>query len=288
MAVSVGHKVKPGTAGAALLAVVSRETRRLELLGAQGEANVEAVHDMRVACRRLRVSLEDFSALLPARFGGVDVELKWLFGSLGAARDLDVQIERLRNLSAETHAKHVLINLFKAERAKAYESLARQLATERFHLLLNALREVSALDLLELGPAANARTKDFSRHFLKVRMKRAKKRAKKLKGHPRFEDVHAFRKTAKRLRYSIESVESSLGDRAGKMLKRLKKLQDEVGAYVDAHVASDYLRSLIAGQPLDPATLDVARGLIVEQQRVMVEQLPRVRKGWKRVVACGL
>jgi len=283
--VPVGHKVKPGTAGAALLAVVVRSSRRLQSVGSRGELNPEAIHDMRVACRRLRVSLKDFSALVPARFSLVDGELKWLFGSLGAARDLDVQIEGLKALRADAHAKQVLITLFKSERTKAYESVARQLASERFHTLMHALHELAALDLLELGPAANARAQDFSRHFLKERFKRAKKHAKRLKKKPEFEDVHAFRKSAKRLRYSIESVSESRGESAGKMLKRLKKLQDEVGAYIDAHVTAEYLRSLIAGQPLDPVTLDVVRGVIAQRQCVMDVQLPKVRKEWKRVAS---
>jgi hypothetical protein len=47
----------------------------------------EAVHKMRVATRRLRV----FEDLLPLSATDLRRELKWLAGTLGAVRDLDVQ-----------------------------------------------------------------------------------------------------------------------------------------------------------------------------------------------------
>ena len=56
----------------------------------------EGVHDMRVACRRMRSALQSFRALLDrSRTDDLVAELRWLAGELGGARDLEVQEERI-------------------------------------------------------------------------------------------------------------------------------------------------------------------------------------------------
>ena len=56
----------------------------------------DSVHAMRVACRRMRSTLQSFRALLDReRTDAVVAELRWLAGELGGARDLEVQEERI-------------------------------------------------------------------------------------------------------------------------------------------------------------------------------------------------
>src|SRR5271165_4897718 len=51
----------------------------------------DAVHQMRVATRRLRAALRSFGTVIPrSRSEQVTAELKWLGGLLGAARDGEV------------------------------------------------------------------------------------------------------------------------------------------------------------------------------------------------------
>ncbi len=57
--------------------------------------DVEELHDMRVATRRLRAALALFAGVLPVRAQTFRQELGWLAGVLGAVRDLDVQLEGL-------------------------------------------------------------------------------------------------------------------------------------------------------------------------------------------------
>src|SRR5436190_877604 len=58
---------------------------------------VEPVHQLRVATRRLRTALRLFGPLLPARFAAAaHRDLAWLGGAIGAVRDLDVLSELLR------------------------------------------------------------------------------------------------------------------------------------------------------------------------------------------------
>ena len=59
--------------------------------------DIERVHDMRVASRRLRAVLEIFEPCFPrAEFGGVLRDVKQLADALGARRDPDVHIDALR------------------------------------------------------------------------------------------------------------------------------------------------------------------------------------------------
>ena len=62
--------------------------------------DIEAVHDMRVATRRLRAVLEIFAPCFPAkRLKPVLRDVKLLADALGARRDPDVRIEELETLS---------------------------------------------------------------------------------------------------------------------------------------------------------------------------------------------
>ena len=61
--------------------------------------DIEELHDMRVASRRLRAAIRLFRPFLPARFDRLGAELRWLGGVLGDVRDLDVQIEQLEEWS---------------------------------------------------------------------------------------------------------------------------------------------------------------------------------------------
>lgn len=82
-------------------------------------ADIERVHDMRVASRRLRAALEVFAPCFePKEHRGVLREVKRLATALGARRDPDVQIAQLRQLRAELTAdEHPGVDLL-IERAR--------------------------------------------------------------------------------------------------------------------------------------------------------------------------
>lgn len=68
---------------------------------------IEAVHAMRVATRRLRAALEFFAPCFPRRpYRRALREVKDLADALGARRDPDVQIAGLRELRAAGHPRN--------------------------------------------------------------------------------------------------------------------------------------------------------------------------------------
>jgi CHAD domain-containing protein len=95
---------------------------------------IEGVHAMRVATRRLRAALEVFGPCLGRKDGPrVLTEVKALAGALGERRDRDVQLELLARLrpdcaGAEGLALARLAQELRAEQDEANRELAKALA----------------------------------------------------------------------------------------------------------------------------------------------------------------
>ncbi len=72
------------------------------LEGVRDGKDIEALHDMRVASRRLRAALGVFAAAFEdPDFARFEAEVKAITDALGEARDLDVMIETLEGLERE-------------------------------------------------------------------------------------------------------------------------------------------------------------------------------------------
>lgn len=113
----------------------------------QGD-DIEALHDMRVASRRLRAALSVFAAAFPARpFQITEKEVARVTDALGAVRDGDVQIEFMQAVvEAAPESERVGLRAFT-------EHLGRERDRERITL-------VKELNRLEKG--------DFVKDFHKL------------------------------------------------------------------------------------------------------------------------
>src|SRR5262245_28208180 len=76
-------------------ALISQES------GVREADDVDAVHDMRVATRRLRAALRLYEQVYPPRGEEVRQQLAELADALGAERDLDLQLAELRTWQTE-------------------------------------------------------------------------------------------------------------------------------------------------------------------------------------------
>ena len=89
-------------------------------------SDIERVHDMRVATRRLRAAMEVFSACFPAKeHGKLLKEVKRLADALGERRDPDVAIEELEAISAELGGVRGLGSLIEELRGEQERGNAR-------------------------------------------------------------------------------------------------------------------------------------------------------------------
>lgn len=130
------------------------ETRAAELLehseGVLDITDIEGVHDMRVATRRLRAALEVFAPCFPEkRHRKVLKEVKAIADALGERRDRDVAIASLTDFAAEMPAPdrpgiESLVDTFRAEQQEANEGLVPFVDPGRLEKLNRSLAELAA------------------------------------------------------------------------------------------------------------------------------------------------
>jgi CHAD domain-containing protein len=110
---------------------------------------VEKVHDMRVATRRLRAALEIFEPCFPAkRHGKALKKVKALADALGERRDADVEIGILEALmreaaAADRTALRELIEERRERQSEANEELGPYVAPKRLRKLRKRLKKLA-------------------------------------------------------------------------------------------------------------------------------------------------
>ncbi|MET0271373.1 MAG: CHAD domain-containing protein [Phenylobacterium sp.] len=247
-------------------------------------SDAEAVHQLRVAARRLRSALSTFKPMIrDAGLDGVTAELKWLAASCNDARDLDVFAERIgevaRDLDPQPAGLPNLVAAVEVARAEASRSVAQTVASERFRALLI---EVTAwietggwLEEPDLAEERERPAKSFAAHALE---KRRRKLAKRGRGLAKADDAarHQVRIEAKKLRYAAEAFASLYPAKASAgFLKALKALQEELGALNDLATAEP----LAARLALPPDAAFAAGELAGLQARDKPARIEKVADG---------
>ncbi len=212
----------------------------------------EAIHDMRVATRRLRAAMSLFRAILSPRFVRMRDELKWIAQTLGEVRDLDVQIVQL----SEWTQDRSLINVLIKEREQAQTKLLEAFDSKRYRQLIRILTELlkrGAMNRVE----AKARAVEAAPPLIAGRWKRFCKAADGILLESSAEEYHGVRIRVKRLRYAVEFFSDLYGETAQDLIARFVVVQDILGAHQDAHVAMPRLRTLVDkhSKQLTPQTI---------------------------------
>lgn len=118
--------------------------------GVLDTGDIERVHDMRVATRRLRASLEIFQPCFPAKpYDQALAEVKRLADALGERRDRDVAIAALHDFNDQMAAPDrrgvaSLIERLRGEQERANEELAPLVAEESLKALRESMGELVA------------------------------------------------------------------------------------------------------------------------------------------------
>ncbi len=248
-------------------------------------ADSEAVHQMRVAIRRLRAMLRALRPIASSDWAeSLRAELAWLGGLLGAARDLDVQIEHFRGEVAALDAKDRgpvkrLVRVLERERRQAQDALLTQLRSERYLALLDQLQERCA------EPAV-VETALSLRDLAGKEFRRLRRSVHELAETPSDQNLHRLRIRAKRSRYAAELAAGTVGKPAWRFVEALKELQDVLGAHQDAVVAEDRVRSFLGRSQSVHAAF--AAGRMVERQRQRRADARAQWRGlWKKVAKRG-
>lgn len=197
----------------------------------------EALHQTRVALRRLRSALSIFKPVVADdRFPHLASELKWLAGSLGPARDLDVLRERL----GEATNPALLV-----ARDEAYTVALDALDSRRTRDLMIDMVEWTALGDWRSQPsdpeAVHAPAAIFASEVIGKLRRRMKRRGRDL-DHLDDEARHEVRITAKKLRYATGFFQSLYPYKPSRrrfkaFAKHLQALQDHLGNLNDLATA---------------------------------------------------
>jgi len=216
--------------------------------------DVEGVHQMRIALRRLRSALSVFRSVASKESSAKIVEgLRWITGVLGHARDLDVFVtQTLPPLLQQLQDQPGLIVLNEKadqERLQAYAEVREALTSQRYHRLILTIGDWLENERWRETNTVECSVFDIAQTVLEKRHKQLKQHGRRLmQAHP--EERHATRIAAKKLRYASEFFASLYPKaRLRDFLPALTKLLDNLGILNDITVTEGLIRRLIGGHP---------------------------------------
>jgi CHAD domain-containing protein len=252
----------------------------------------DAVHDLRIAIRRLRSALATYRLLIdPDVAARLRAELQWLGASLGTARDIQVITARLDQLVGAEPPPLVLGPVrnridtqlggdFAAARHGGLEALD----STRYFDLLDALDSIVAsppLTDLAGRPAERVIPRLIERESRRLR--RAVRAANAAKGTGRHDvALHEVRKAAKRLRYAAELARPVRHKPADRLAAAAENLQTILGDHQDSVVARDTLLALSTQAYLQGENgFSYGRLHAIEERRAAASEA-QFRQAWKR------
>ncbi|MGW0661585.1 CHAD domain-containing protein [Streptodolium elevatio] len=296
---------RPPRAGSAGQVVHDRLVEQVRVLVATDPGvrldEEEAVHDMRVAARRLRSLLRSYQRLFDrAVTDPVADELRWLGRVLGDARDHEVLAARLTGRAddlrladatgataadlADTGARIHATELRSYGLARA--AALAELDKRRYYRLLDNLAAMAA------DPPLRARADHDARPELRRTLRREQRRLADRVAAARSAPVgpegdaalHAARKAAKRARYAGETAQA-FAPAAKRFAKRTKDVQRLLGEHQDAVVARSAVRRM-AVEARAAGADSFAYGLLyAAEDRAAADSAARLPKAWKRAKA---
>ncbi len=244
----------------------------------------EDVHQARVGTRRLRSDLRTFAPMLDeAWLTPLREELKWLAALLGAVRDADVLLDRLRTQTADlpgpdTAGLAPLLRRLAKQREEARAALLEAMSGRRYVELLDAL--VDAAQSPRYRAKADRSAVKVVPRLVRRPWKRLRTSVHALPSDPPPEDLHRIRILAKRARYAADAATPVGGKRARSFAAALADLQGVLGQHQDAMVAEAWLRTALADA--DPAAARAGAELIALERADATACRARWKPVWKK------
>ncbi|HPD17688.1 MAG TPA: CHAD domain-containing protein [Planctomycetota bacterium] len=298
-ALHAGKTLPSRMAPEATLAALARRTLQTHweafaarLYGLGCRDDIEFVHELRVALRRLRAALRVFKAAIDGLARALLGELKRLADALGHVRDADVFLAFLRRRAAEApeEQRPFLRGLELAERRKrgrflrtlrdTFESAEFAAFRERFDPVLTGRTAAGGLCALAKGeePAAA--------HAPKALAKRLRSAARLGRGLARASAArqHALRIACKKLRYTAEFFAALYPHGLAAVIEPMALMQDALG---DVHDADVYRERVIRyhtyrkAEAHEPATARAVDALLEFLEAQRADALGRAVDVWR-------
>ncbi|GEM_PF-107724 len=281
------------TARAAACAQWERDLTSLQAATAIWRAtdDPEALHDLRVAIRRLRNLLRLFGEVLAVDTEERIAELGWLGGELAPTRDLDIQVAEVQNEQRRKHrwppaAFDEVLARLTDERAAAHDRALATLQSDRCRALLDSLRwglesVQNTQSPAEEGMVAVA-PDVIGRCWRSV--EKAGKVVLESKANRRSDPAyHRLRIRNKRLRDGLEFVAPSLDGQLEPISDVVLALHDTLGRHQDAAVAAEHYCAMLAAGA-SPEAEFVLRDLVRRSRNRTGDERLRARALYERAL----
>jgi CHAD domain-containing protein len=302
----------PGVAAADPMSEAGRKVLRFHYQrmlrnepGTRAGEDIEALHDMRVATRRMRAAFRVF-----AEYYEPDVRKALIKGlkntgqALGHVRDLDVFLEgaatyRAMLDMAEQPAFDALMEHWRIEREAARQEMNAHLDSDAYQDFVAAMGS-----FVETAGAGAIQPEDG--RIALVRHEAPRQIYDRYADLRRYETaladasiqmLHALRIDGKRLRYTLEFFRDALGAEGGDAIARVVGLQDHLGLLHDADVAADMLRvrrqSLLEEDPQPrsgdlTAQLRALDGYLLDRETIREDLRRSFPVAWRSVTSPGM
>jgi CHAD domain-containing protein len=213
----------------------------------------DAVHQLRVAFRRLRSILSTFDKAFDAAVTDrVGDDCSWIGELLGRPRDLEVLRDHLARVVADESPELLrgridtwIAGALEVEHRAAHRAARDAMTSERYFALVDTLDSWR-----QAPPWRDDRDRPTTKRLPGAldralgRLDRAAKVAAKSTGTDRSRDLHDVRKAAKQARYAAEALSPVLGSKARELARTARTIQTILGDHHDAIVAGDYVLRL--------------------------------------------
>ena len=268
----------------------ARQLRRMKSheAGSRTGEDIESVHQMRVAIRRMRSLFNlignHYQPKTVAKHGR---GLRRIARALGAVRDLDVLIVDLQafagTLPADSQAAMAGVIDRLDDRRQAYrESLNALFDSRRYARFLRDFNRLCRKPGRGTPKLAKKEAPHQVRHVLPLLMH---DRLARVKAYdtvlPAAEDatLHALRVEFKQLRYAVEHFQPLLGSSAGRFLVQVKAMQELLGRIQDIAVFTEYTGDL---DDLPPEQAAVVAAYVAARDAELVLLRERFHAAWTR------
>ncbi|MFN2286298.1 MAG: CHAD domain-containing protein [Anaerolineae bacterium] len=250
----------PGIVASDSMAEAARKTLRFHMqcmveneTGTQAGVDIEALHDMRVATRRMRTAFYVLAYAIDAdATASYQKELKRTGRLLGRVRDLDVFREKTEAYLG-AFAKSIppdltlLMSAWDTEHTRARSKLLKYLNSERYAQFKHAFTAYLESPLSPISTSNRAQRVAIAvPDLIAARLVEFYNCKTKLdQPNAELTDYHQMRIVTKYLRYTLEYFREVLGPEVEQAIEELKALQDHLGALQDTVVACTHLHNVI-------------------------------------------
>ncbi len=230
--------------GAAARETISKLFDQLmkNLPGTRDGSDIEALHDMRVASRRMRASLKVFRSCFPKEYREpVEAEISGVTRALGQVRDQDVFIDHLRSYTRGTDKLSIrwlidreikIRDSARISMLSALDELEQSDLPDRLSILLENARKTKA----DSGKLYKNLFGEQAYSLITPRLSDVCAYDTVIVDPENVAGLHAMRIAAKKLRYTLEAFAPCFGEPIQDAILHLKTMQDFLGLVHDCDV----------------------------------------------------